>query len=280
MALNDLLSGENGKSDVKDFWSRASCGEELYLKGQEADAYREQASVRYRLEPYIKSFAEPERWAGRNVLEIGVGLGADHQLFAEAGAVLSGVDLTQRAIDHTALRFKSLGLVSDLRVSDAEHLPFADSTFDMIYSWGVIHHSPDTPAAAAEIMRTLKPGGTFKVMIYHRWSLVGYMLWLRYALGAGRPFRTLDDIYAHHLESPGTKAYSRKEAAALFRGADHLKVDVVLTHGDLLESEAGQRHKGPMLDLARRLWPRQLLRHIAKDHGLFLLIEGRKALTR
>lgn len=76
-------------------------------------------------------------------------------------------------------------------------------------------------------------------MIYHKHSLVGYMLWLRYGLLTGRPLRPLSDIYANHLESPGTKAYTVDEARTLFRTIAEVRISTVLTHGDLLESNAG-----------------------------------------
>jgi SAM-dependent methyltransferase len=273
MIASDQLAA---KEDVRGFWDRASCGEELYLGGTSAEDYRRQAEQRYALEPYILPFADFASAAGKDVLEIGVGLGADHQQFAEAGARLTGVDLTPRAVEHTRRRLAIFGLRSSLDVADAENLPFADSSFDIVYSWGVIHHSPDTPKAAREIMRVLKPGGRFAVMIYHKRSFVGYMLWTRYALLRGRPFTGLDEIYSKYLESPGTKAYSPDEARALFSGAAGVEVTTVLTHGDLLEGEAGQRHRGPLLRLARRLWPRPLIRSLFPRHGLFLLISGRK----
>lgn len=264
------------KDDVRAFWQRASCGEDLYLPGLGAADYRSQAEARYRLEPYILPFANFPDAREKDVLEIGVGLGADHQRFAEAGARLTGIDLTRTAIDHTARRFAQLGLSSNLAVGDAENLPFPDGSFDIVYSWGVIHHSPDTPTAAREILRVLRPGGRFAVMVYHRASFVGYMLWMRYALLKGRPQTSLDQIYASYLESPGTKAYSCDEAAALFAGAVGVTTSTVLTHGDLLEGEAGQRHKGALLSVARALWPRRIIRALFPRRGLFLMIEGRK----
>jgi hypothetical protein len=113
-------------------------------------------------------------------------------------------------------------------------------------------------------------------MIYHKYSLVGYMLWLRYGLLAGKPWRSLSDIYAHHLESPGTKAYTVDEARTLFRKYSEVSISTVLTHGDLLESEVGQRHRGWLLSMAKRIWPRRLLRLVLPGHGLFMLIEARK----
>ena len=109
-------------------------------------------------------------------------------------------------------------------------------------------------------------------MIYHKHALVGYMLWLRYALLVGRPWRSLSDVYAKHLESPGTKAYTMEEARLLFRRFAQVNISTVLTHGDLLESDAGQRHRGWVLTLAKRFWPRRLLRWALPRHGLFMLI--------
>jgi SAM-dependent methyltransferase len=264
------------KEAVRAFWDEAACGEKLYLAGVDVDAFRKQADRRYALEPYIIPFADFAGSRGLQVLEIGVGLGADHQRFAEAGARLSGVDLTARAVEMTRRRLAALGLTSDLRVGDAERLDFPDNTFDLVYSWGVIHHSPDTPRAAAEILRVLKPGGRARVMIYHSHSLVGAMLWLRYGLGRRRPLTSLREIYAQHLESPGTKAYSTAEARALFSGYAEVRVSTVLTHGDLLASDAGQRHEGAVLTMVRRLWPRWLFRAAFPRNGLFMLIEATK----
>ena len=260
------------KKAVQDFWERAACGEELYLHAAGRQGYLDQARQRYELEPYIERFAAFATTRGQSVLEIGVGLGADHQRFAEAGALLTGVDLTERAVEHARRRLELFGFTSVLRQGDAENLSFEEASFDLVYAWGVIHHSPNTARAVAEIHRVLKSGGAAKIMIYHKWSLVGYMLWVRYALLALRPWLTLTQIYARHLESPGTKAYSTAEARGLFAAFSAVQVQTVLTHGDLLDSSAGQRHQGALLALARRIWPRRLLRRFARAHGLFMLI--------
>lgn len=260
------------KRAVQEFWERASCGEKLYLDDTGASAYLEQSRKRYELEPYIEDFAQFGSSAGRKVLEIGVGLGADHQRFAEAGAELSGIDLTERAVDHVRRRMKIFGLTSNVSAGDAENLPFAPDSFDIVYSWGVIHHSPDTLKAVAEIHRVLRSEGIARIMIYHTWSLVGYMLWIRYALLRLKPWMTLTDIYTRYLESPGTKAYSVRQAKQMFARFRSVKIRTVLTHGDLLESEAGQRHGGVLLSTARRMWPRALLRRFASGHGLFMLV--------
>jgi SAM-dependent methyltransferase len=264
------------KDAVRDFWNDAACGENLLLPSFDIEGFRIQSIERYRLEPYIVPFADFSASKGLDVLEIGVGLGADHEQFAKAGANLRGIDLTSRAVEITRQRLAMQGLVSDLRVGDAEALPFADERFDRVYSWGVIHHSPNTAQAANEILRVLKPGGHFRVMVYHSWSLVGLMLWLRYGPGRGQPFTSLAEIYSKHLESPGTKAFTRGQARQLFAGATEVTIRVELTHGDLLESGAGQRHESRVLSIARHVWPRWLLRRVAKRFGLFLLLSGTK----
>ena len=280
MVFPDLPSpdlSDGSKSEVRDYWEAASCGEELYLRGSsQLEAFVHQARARYALEPYIADFAGFETSSGRVVLEIGVGLGADHVRFAQAGADLHGCDLTARALAHTASRMHLFGYQGKLVRADAEQLPYRDGQFDIVYSWGVIHHSSNTERAASEIRRVLRRGGEARVMIYHKHSLVGYMLWIRYALLRGKPFTSLREVYSRYLESPGTKAYTKDGARALFAGFSDIRVEIKLTHGDLLASAAGQRHRGPLLTIARFLWPRWLFKRALRSYGLFLLVHAVK----
>ena len=264
------------KVQVQEFWDEASCGEDLYLDADDADGYRVQAERRYLLEPYIPDFAEFGAVDGCTVLEIGVGMGADHERFVKSGAKVIGVDLTLRAVRHTRRRLSLAGLSSCLLGADAESLCFADESFARVYSWGVLHHSPETPRAIDEVWRVLEPGGSAHVMIYNKWSLVGLMLWARYGALRLQPWIGLDRIYSEFLESPGTKAYTADGARALFAQFREVEISTVLTHGDLLESQAGQRHEGHFLSLARWLWPRALIRRFASGMGLFMLIKARK----
>lgn len=268
---------KNLKDSVRAFWDQASCGEVYAAGSSDLEYYESHRAARYRLEPYIFDFSGFPEGRGRDVLEIGVGMGADHVEWGKSACrSLTGVDFTPRAVDHTTRRMEVYGLQSRVMVADAEHLPFPDGAFDLVYSWGVLHHSPDTLAAFREVLRVLRPGGTARIMIYHRYALTGYMLWVRYGLLAGNPFRSLDDIYAEHLESPGTKAYSVAEARLMCAGFSSLRTDVQLSFGDLLEGAVGQRHQGPLLRAAKALWPRRLIKKVLKGHGLMLLIEGTK----
>lgn len=265
------------KEIIQRYWEEHPCGEG-YARG---DSLRERliasARARYDLEPYIHEFAHFAEAAGRDVLEIGVGLGADHAEWAKGSPrTLVGIDLTTRGIDYTRLRFELFDLRSKLLVADAEVLPFAGESFDIVYSWGVLHHTPKTEDTIREVARVLRPGGLARIMIYHRYSLVGAMLWLRYALFAGRPRTTLDHLYARHLESPGTKAYSVGQAKRMFRDFSTVRATPRLSFADLLLGDVGGQHRGLLLDVARRIWPRQLIRRLVPRCGLVLLIDAVK----
>ena len=264
---------------VRSFWNEQACGEIYTGLGElsRRDQLDAQANARYSLEPYLEPFARFGDGRERAVLEIGVGMGADHLRWAqEAPQRLVGVDLTPRAIALTSERLRHHGLQSQLLVCNAEHLPLPDDTFDLVYSWGVLHHTPRTEQAVAEVHRVLRPGGEARIMIYHRPSVVGLMLWARYALLKGHPRYTLTDIYARYMESPGTKGYTLAEAQALMGSFKHAEVRVQLAFGDLLLGEAGQRHRGVLLSVARRLWPRWAVRRFFPRLGLALLIDAIK----
>ena len=277
MKEKQYLKMNSEKQAVYDFWDQFSCGEELYLTGTNQKGYDNQARSRYELDgDMIFPLARFSESKGLKVLEVGVGLGADHQQFAEAGAELYGIDLTEKAVEHTRKRLAYLGCESNLSVGDAEELDFPDESFDLVYSWGVLHHSPNTHKAISEVYRVLKRGGGARIMIYHKWSMIGYMLWIRYALLRLRPWVTLREIYSKYLESAGTKAYSIAEARRLFSAFTDVTITTPLGHGDLLESNVGQRHRGLLLTLAKKLWPRWFIRRFMPNSGLSMLIEVRK----
>jgi ubiquinone/menaquinone biosynthesis C-methylase UbiE len=261
-------------SIVQEFWDRAACGESAYAVGDTPlQRFRSQSDARYQLEPFIEEFAAFDEGRNVRVLEIGVGMGADHERWAKAAPRhLCGIDLTERAIDLTRERLALSGFKSELKVADAEILPFSDSSFDMVYSWGVLHHSNDTEKAIKEVARVLRPNGYARVMVYHKWSITGFLLWLRY----GRLSSSLASVYDRHLESPGTKAFSQSEAIAMFRaaGLNVYEVRTELSPGDLLTGAAGQRHGGLLLSIAKFLWPRSLLRSAGRGLGLYLMIKA------
>jgi len=264
-------------SAIRDFWDASACGETAYAVGAtDQERFEAQKLSRYTLEPFISSFAKFPEGLSQKVLEIGVGMGADHEQWASTPPrFLCGIDLSQRAIDLTRERLAMAGLLSDLRTADAEHLPFENDTFFIVYSWGVLHHSNDTAAAFSEASRVLKKGGFARVMIYHKHSIVGFLLWLRY----GFPFKTLASVYAKHLESPGTKAYTVNQARKMLADAGlvPISIKIQLSPGDLLSPAVGQQHQSGLLRFAKAIWPRFLIKAFGRRFGLYMMIEAVKS---
>lgn len=207
------------KKEVRTYWNAASCGTEHTSQKKYTRAYFDEIEAfRYRVEPEILSFAQFARYKNKKVLEVGVGAGTDFVQWIRGGAQAHGIDLTQEAINNVEQRLAMYHLeAADLQVADAENLPYSDNTFDLSYSWGVIHHSPDTMKCLDELIRVTKPGGTIKVMIYNRHSLFALYRWLLAALAKGRPWRSLTDVLFHDQESKGTKAYTFKEVRKILR---------------------------------------------------------------
>lgn len=231
------------------------------------------ARARYALEPFIFDFAKFNSARGLKVLEIGVGMGADYLEWLKAGALAAGVDLSAASIERARQRAELAGYQPDLRVADAEQLPFADNSFDVVYSYGVMHHSPNTERCLREARRVLKPGGQARVMVYHHPSITGAMLWLRYGIFRGK---TLRQSVFDHLESPGTKTYTREEALKLMDGFRDVEMRVVFSPGDLLLHQPSARFQSGFYRLVCKLFPRGLVRTFGRRRGLFLLITATK----
>jgi ubiquinone/menaquinone biosynthesis C-methylase UbiE len=207
------------KRAVHDYWNAGVCNAEDGIAPKYTREYFDQIErARYSTQPEIFSFAQFTRAHGLKVLEIGVGAGTDFLQWVRAGAHAYGVDLTEAAVEHTKRRLEVYGLKSEeVRVADAEALPYRSDSFDLVYSWGVIHHSPDTNRALSELVRVCRSGGRLKVMVYHRHSLLAYRTWIRFALLRAHPERSLAWALAHHVESAGTKGYTVSEARRMLR---------------------------------------------------------------
>lgn len=243
---------------MREYWEADPCGSEHATAPEgSTEFFAEVERTRYELEPYIARYADFKGARRLRVLEIGVGLGTDFISFARAGAQVTGVDLTEHSVELVRRRLELEGLEGEVLRADAESLPFEDGSFDRLYSWGVLHHTPDTARSVAEALRVLRSGGDLIVMLYGRYSWVAFGMWIRHALLRGRPWRSLGDVLAAHMESEGTKAYTKGELRHLFTGLDDLRIDSVSTSYDRDISRGLHRLTGDRL-------------------GWFLVVRGRK----
>ena len=162
----------------------------------------------------------------------------------ERGA--TGVDLTARGVELTRERLARKGLHADVRIADAERLPSANQPLDILYSHGVLRHLLHTARAIREMQRVFRPGGTALVMIYRVPSWVGFMLWALPCAAKWGRWRSPRWAIHHHLESPGTKAYTKREARAMFDGFCDVRVGTQLSHGDLLLMRPAEKYGGSL----------------------------------
>ena len=253
MALND---------EVKSYWEQEACGTQKVVVGEvekfSREWYEKVETHRYQIEPFIHSVAQFTRHHGKKLLEVGVGAGTDHLQWARAGLDCYGVDLTDEAIETTQRRLDIYGLSSNLQRIDAETLPFEDGSFDLVYSWGVIHHSEHPEKIIAEIHRVLKKGGSFIGMMYGRYSLFSLKLWVTYALLKGKPWRSFANVIWNHMESIGTKAYTVPELESLFSAFNKFEGTPIITPAELNNL------------------PKWIVRLIPTSWGFFIAIKAQK----
>lgn len=193
--------------------------------------------------PWMPKVMGFDDFAGARLLEVGCGMGTDLLQFARGGAQVTGIDLTPRSIEISRQHLTLYDQAGDFANADCERLPFANESFDVVYSNGVLHHTPDTAAAVREIHRVLRPGGLARVMLYHRGSLAYWLqLVFRYGILKGEFLRraSIADIMSEHVEinqgggRPLVKVYSRKEARELFSMFTEIDIKVEqLTRAEL-----------------------------------------------
>lgn len=250
------------KIRAREQWGQDPCGAE-YDREHELgtrEFFDEVERHRYsQYAPWMPRVMGFDKFSGARLLEIGCGMGTDLLQFARGGAHCVGIDLTPRSVEITRHRFTLYGADGAFMIADGEQLPFASESFDVVYSNGVLHHTPDTAGAIREVHRVLRPGGTAKVMLYHRHSLNYWVeIILRRGLLGGEFLRgrSAEEImsrvieFSDHGARPLVKVYSRKQARELFSEFREVVVEVEqLTREELrfvapVVSEKGLRKLG------------------------------------
>lgn len=252
------------KRQVQQYWNCQPCDTQgIPFQEGSLEFFDKIEDERYKGQGFIHSFAQFTRWHGKKVLEVGCGCGTDLLQFARAGAEVYGIDLSKHSVELTRKRLNLYGLKADVNEGDGENLPFQTEQFDLVYSWGVLHHSPNPPKAINEIYRVLKKGGVLKAMVYRRFSGMGIRLYLQYGLLKGKPFASLSELLSKHQESPGTKAYTIKEVKRIFSPFSGLKVQPIVL----------PLHKEALKKMVRVQWLANIYPNILAS---WIVVEGQK----
>lgn len=182
---------------------------------------------RYVLETHIKPWAKFETYKDKKVLEVGCGMGTDTMQFARAGAIITAVDYSNESLE---LLKKRIALEGHTHVTtyhaNAEELSktVPVQAYDLIYSFGVLHHTPNPERAYREITKYMDKHTVFKLMVYHAYSLktLGVML-----MHGPRNWRKKVEYYSEHTDgSPVTYVYTKKEISALLEKCGMRVIDI------------------------------------------------------
>lgn len=264
------------KAEAIKQWNRDPCGADRDSEFGSPEFFARVERERYvNYAPWLKSTIGFENYTGKRVLEVGFGLGTDHISFARAGARCFGLDLTPAHVEATRRRLLLENLPVQLIRADAESLPFEDGSFDVVYSFGVLHHTPRTQRAIDDIFRVLRPGGEAIISLYHRDSVFFWVSCvLMMGLVRGHFFRngyrrTVSRIEMRYNSDavPLVKVYSRRQALSLFRRFQ--RVDVQIQH--FAFSHAGR------LGLFVEKFLRRFEGAISRRFGWYLIIQARKS---
>src|SRR6267142_2424215 len=262
------------KQRAREQWGEDPCGA-VYGRDHEfgtREFFDEVERHRYtEYAPWMPAVMGFNEFAGARLLEVGCGMGTDLLQFARGGAKVTGVDLTPRSIEISRQHLSVYGEGGDFAISDCETLAFADKSIDVVYSNGVLHHTPDTAGAVGEVHRVLRPGGLARVMLYHRGSAAywGETI-LRHGLLHGELLRghSPEEIMSRYVEfnesggRPLVKVYSRGQARRLFSMFSEVTIQV-------------EQLTRPELYFFGRFIPEGMFRHLRRSVGWNVIVSAR-----
>lgn len=248
----------NTKEDIMRFWERNVNAEEilgkkisLHKRGG-VDYYSELEEQRYRSHAHILPWIQ-QMESGRSVLEIGCGIGMDLFQMAKRGLVVTGIDLTEIAIETAKERFARDGMTALFEVGDATNLKYKDESFDYVYSFGVLHHTQDTEKSIQEAYRVLKNGGAARIMLYNRHSVNEVVHRI-----TGIPFEDKNEL------CPVVRRFTLNEVRKMFG-----KFDTVAIRKEYLFGEG--------YGVIYRIIPDFLFKYLSNHFGWHLMITATKS---
>ena len=221
---------------VRTYWDRRPCNVRHSPKPVGTREYFDEVEARkYFVEPHIPRFVEFERWRGKKVLEVGCGIGTDTTSFARHGASVTAIDLSAQSLELARKRMEVYGLQERVRFysgSAEEMTRFVPiEPYDLIYSFGVIHHTPHPELVIEQMRHYTRPGTIIKLMVYYRHSWK--VFWILMGYGKGRFWR-LPQLIAEHSEAqtgcPVTYTYTREEGRRLIESSGFHQTNAFVDH--------------------------------------------------
>jgi ubiquinone/menaquinone biosynthesis C-methylase UbiE len=269
-----LETGDPYKDEVQNQWDQDPCGSQYVEKAQPDTLAWFLEVERYRYDtyaPWMREVMEFDYHAGEHILEIGAGIGTDHAQFAKAGGIMYDLDLSSGHLKLAQRNFELRGLTSTFRHGDGENIPFPDDMFDLVYSNGVIHHTPSTAKVINEIYRVLKPGGRCIIMVYAENS---WHYWRHLFAGIGLAQGSLQSAsmgeimsrnveLSEHGSKPLVKVYTAGRLRNVFR--DFEKISIVKRQ--LMPGELPRFLKWMPIGLAGKLMGWNLILKARKPNG-------------
>lgn len=204
---------------VKAYWDANPCNIRHGTSEVGSPAYWQEVETRkYMVEPHIPGFAEFEKWKGKRVLEIGCGIGTDAVNFARAGAFYTGVELSRKSLDLAQQRFNQAGLIGTFYESNVEELLLPKTVYDLVYSFGVLHHTPNPAKALYNMRLYMGKSSELRLMLYADPSWKGIMI----EAGLDQPEAAKG--------CPFARTYTREAATKLLSDSDFDVLEMTQTH--------------------------------------------------
>lgn len=264
---------------VRAFWNSRPCNARHSEVSIDEDALAYSRAVterKYFVEPHILGFAEHDKWAGRRILELGCGIGTDAIEFARDGAIVHAVDISGKSVEIARKRSSAEGQPIHFFVANAESVDFAEKDYDLVYSFGVIHHTPDPVRVVRNAYRHLKSGGEFRMMVYNRLSWKAF--WILVTYGKGRFWRWKELIPRHSEAQNGcpiTRTYTKSSARELLESngfsVEEISVDHIFPYriSDYIQRRYTR-------EWYWRLIPKQFFGWLERRVGWHILVKARR----
>jgi ubiquinone/menaquinone biosynthesis C-methylase UbiE len=262
--------------NVIDYWNARPCNIRHSDKEIGTLEYFEEVEKRkYFVEPHIPQFADFPNWNGKKVLEIGCGIGTDTVNFARNGAILTSVDISENSLKLAKDRIKTYGLDANLQWANAENLSshIPPETYDLVYSFGVLHHTPNPSAAFLECKKFMDKNSELRLMVYHKGAFKVFQILEQYNFD----YANAEHLIAKHSEAqtgcPVTFSYTPSEITDLLDGLGFSVIEVSIDHIFPYKIAEYKRYQYVKEDIWQM--PEKTFKEFESKYGWHLLIKAK-----